>query len=52
MKKYYFDSKKTNINDLLRAITAEQTKRNVFVNITRKPYTGKKYDADTVIIVG
>jgi len=41
---------KAKANEALVKITAQQAKNNLFVNVSVKPYNGKKYPAGTVAI--
>lgn len=49
MKRLYIE--KSNIQNVLKAITEEQTRKKIFVNVAVKPYHGKKYNSDTTVVV-
>lgn len=39
------------VADVLRQITEQQQRKNVFVNVQVLPYTGKKYDPDRTAVI-
>lgn len=49
MKKLYID--KTETEKVLKEITALQARKNCFVNVSVKPYTGKKFDRKNTVAI-
>lgn len=49
-KKMTIYTDKAKANETLAKITAQQAQKNLFVNVSVKPYNGKKYPAGTVAI--
>lgn len=49
MKRYYINKEDT--SRVLQAITQAQVKNNCFVNVSVKPYKGKKYDKENTVVI-
>lgn len=49
MTRYYINKK--DIDKTLQKITEAQTKSRVFVNVSVKPYHGKKYDRENTVVI-
>lgn len=50
MRRYYYIDKK-DTNKVLEEITKAQVKANCFVNVSVKPYNGKKYNKENTVVV-
>ena len=49
MKRIYVD--KSKVNETIAAINKEQAKRSLYINVTVKPYHGKKYDPQNTVVI-
>lgn len=49
LRRYYVA--KSDVDRIVNQITRQQNKKGIFVNVTVKPYCGKKYDPQNTVVV-